>query len=340
MRAANRRGWRRVWQALAIPCGLPAVVRCSCLAGEAATGPNTRPEWWWTPLYGGAITPTGIYERFAEHGFQLNSTNAQPYPFAWPLRPLRADTAPTGRAGASEDGRFLVFPRYEVGAGGVWVRDLMTGRERQLAATRATPLNPVISTDGSWVAYTVTTTERGGNQGPGVGYVVQTTGGAPRRVCEDCQIYHGVATTGSSLSSKRPCFSIASTSQPARAFLLPPRLLRHPRAMKRSIDRCCRQANGGSCSTPGEGHSPRRCIPIAQRRRRSGSRCTHTLGRSVPQGSRPMVGSRPRSFAPVGFHRSWFCHRDGHVRSQPLRDYKQCLRRWRWANATPDPDFK
>jgi Tol biopolymer transport system component len=243
---------------------------------EATTGPNTRPEWWWMPLNGGAITPTGVYERLAEHGFQLNNTNTQPYPFAWspqgvlftatdavagamdtavtrsvwtiaidqatgrvagdpirlttgttvdtspsasregqmvfaattqhelifglpldanagrvtgPLRLLRADTAPTGRAGASEDGRLLVFPRYEVGAGGVWVRDLMTGRERQLAATPPTPLNPVISTDGNWVAYTVTTTERGGNAGPGVGYVVQTTGGAPRRVCEDCQIF-------------------------------------------------------------------------------------------------------------------------------------------------------
>ena len=50
-----------------------------------------------------------------------------------PLRRIREDTATTGRSGASEDGRLVVFPRYEFGAGGVWIRDLRTGRERQLA---------------------------------------------------------------------------------------------------------------------------------------------------------------------------------------------------------------
>jgi hypothetical protein len=39
------------------------------------------------------------------------------------------------------------------------------------------------------VAYTVTAVERGGNAGPGAGYVVQTSGGAPRQVCENCEIY-------------------------------------------------------------------------------------------------------------------------------------------------------
>jgi len=96
----------------------------------------------------------------------------------------------TGRAGASEDGRLLVFPRYDFAAAGVWLRDLTTGRERQLAATPQAPLNPVISPDGRWAAYTVTTLERGGNAGPGAGYIVQTSGGAPRRVCDDCQIFH------------------------------------------------------------------------------------------------------------------------------------------------------
>lgn len=31
--------------------------------------------------------------------------------------------------------------------------------------------------------------ELGGNAGPGIGYVIETTGGAPRRVCENCEIY-------------------------------------------------------------------------------------------------------------------------------------------------------
>jgi hypothetical protein len=105
------------------------------------------------------------------------------------LRRVRDDTAATGRPGVSEDGRLLVFPRYEFGAGGVWIRDMSTGRDRQLAATPRTPLNPIISVDGRWVAYTVTTVEQGGNAGPGAGYVVAVTGGAPRRVCDDCQVY-------------------------------------------------------------------------------------------------------------------------------------------------------
>jgi Tol biopolymer transport system component len=106
-----------------------------------------------------------------------------------PLRRMRDDSATVGRAGASEDGRLLVFPRYEFGAGGVWIRDLRTGRERQLVATPRTPLNPVISVDGRWVAYTVTTVDIGGNSGGGAGYVVEVAGGAPRKVCEECQIY-------------------------------------------------------------------------------------------------------------------------------------------------------
>ncbi len=106
-----------------------------------------------------------------------------------PMRRIRDDSATTGRPGASEDGRLLVFPRYEFGAGGVWLRDLRTGRERQLTSTPRTPLNPVISADGRWVAYTVSKTNVGGNAGPGAGYVVETVGGAPRKVCDDCQIY-------------------------------------------------------------------------------------------------------------------------------------------------------
>jgi len=106
-----------------------------------------------------------------------------------PLRRMRDDSATIGRVGVSEDGRLLVFPRYEFGTGGVWIRELPTRRERQLAATPRTPLNPVISVDGRWVAYTVTEKDLGGNAGPGAGYVVEVVGGAPRKVCDDCQVW-------------------------------------------------------------------------------------------------------------------------------------------------------
>ena len=104
------------------------------------------------------------------------------------MRRLRDDAAETGRASLSEDGRLMVFPKYEFASGGVWARDLTTGREWQLAVTPRTPLNPVISTDGQWTAYTVSRVDTGGGGGPGEGYVVKTSGGAPRRVCENCLV--------------------------------------------------------------------------------------------------------------------------------------------------------
>jgi hypothetical protein len=105
-----------------------------------------------------------------------------------PLKRLRDDAAPTGRASLSEDGRFLLFPKYEFDAGGLWLRELQTGHERQLVAAPRTPLNPVISVDGRWGAYTVTDVETGGNSGPGQGFVVETSGGVPQKVCESCQV--------------------------------------------------------------------------------------------------------------------------------------------------------
>ena len=70
----------------------------------------------------------------------------------------------------------------------MWARDLKTGREWQLAATPLTPLNPVITVDGRWTAYTVTKVDTGGNEGPGDGFVVETARGAPRQICSDCQL--------------------------------------------------------------------------------------------------------------------------------------------------------
>jgi len=104
------------------------------------------------------------------------------------IRRLRDDTALTGRASLSEDGRVMVFPKYEFASGGVWARDLTTGREWQLAATPRTPLNPVVTVDGRRTAYTITKVDTGGSDGPGDGYVLETSGGAPRKLCEDCQL--------------------------------------------------------------------------------------------------------------------------------------------------------
>jgi len=103
-------------------------------------------------------------------------------------RKLHDDTAPTGRPALSVDGRFLVFARYEVASGILWLRDLASGQEHQLVATPRTPLNPAISRDAKWVGYTVTKVQTGGDAGLGDGYVLETSGGVPRQVCENCEV--------------------------------------------------------------------------------------------------------------------------------------------------------
>jgi Tol biopolymer transport system component len=109
---------------------------------------------------------------------------------------LREDVAPIRRTGMSDDGRLLVFPLYNFGTGGIWLKDLVSGRERQLVATPPVPLNPVMSPSGKWVAYTVTTIDEGGNAGPGAGYVIATSEGTPRKVCDECQIYQWTRDDG------------------------------------------------------------------------------------------------------------------------------------------------
>jgi Tol biopolymer transport system component len=106
-----------------------------------------------------------------------------------PLQRMREDSSETGRTAISADGRVLVVPRYDFGAGSLWVRDIASGRERQIVATPRTPLNPTISSNGRWIGYTVTTTNIGGNAGSGDGYVVSAAGGAPRKICDRCEIY-------------------------------------------------------------------------------------------------------------------------------------------------------
>jgi Tol biopolymer transport system component len=102
-----------------------------------------------------------------------------------PLRRVRQDNVPTGRVSVAADGVTMAVPLIERAAAGIWVRDAM-GRERQLAVTPRTSLNPVISLDGRWIGYTVSKTDTGGDSGPGDGFIVSAEGGVPRKVCEMC----------------------------------------------------------------------------------------------------------------------------------------------------------
>ena len=106
-----------------------------------------------------------------------------------PLQRLSDDRTTWGRTSLNRNGTLMVLPKYTTGEGSLWIRDVQTAKERQLAVTPKTPLNPVISADGRWVAYTVTKVITGGNAGVGDVMVIAAAGGVPRKVCEACMAH-------------------------------------------------------------------------------------------------------------------------------------------------------
>jgi hypothetical protein len=99
---------------------------------------------------------------------------------------LRTDVGEITRATASDDGNLIAFHGFSGDGASVWIRDLRSNRDRQIATTRRTPLNPVISGDGRFVGYTVATTDTGGQAGMGAVFVIPAEGGVARQVCENC----------------------------------------------------------------------------------------------------------------------------------------------------------
>jgi serine/threonine protein kinase len=89
-----------------------------------------------------------------------------------------------GRNSLDASGRWLAYTKNRESSSEIWVKDLTSGQERHLVTTVPTLLNPVMSHDGTKVAYAV---PEGGRQ---VGYVVPVSGGTARQVCEACG-FHG-----------------------------------------------------------------------------------------------------------------------------------------------------
>jgi Tol biopolymer transport system component len=83
-----------------------------------------------------------------------------------------------GRNSLDDAGRLLAYLKSGANETELWVKDLRTGSERHLVTTRLGNLNPVISHDGSHVAYSVVEGSRA------IGHVVPTAGGTARQVCE------------------------------------------------------------------------------------------------------------------------------------------------------------
>jgi Tol biopolymer transport system component len=125
------------------------------------------------------------------------------------VRVLRSDVGEVTRATASDDGNLIAFHGFIVDGASVWIRDLRNNRERQIATTRRTPLNPVISGDGRSVGYTVATTDTGGQSGMGAVFVIPAEGGVARQVCENCLLTQWLRGNHSVLAQFNPQAGLA-----------------------------------------------------------------------------------------------------------------------------------
>lgn len=125
---------------------------------------------------------------------------------AEPLGPtMRLTSGPANYQGpvVSQDGGRLAFISNRSGNEDVWVRDLKTGRETAVTATRESKTAAVLSPDGSKVAF--------GYPTPPAIFVVPAAGGSAVQLCADCGqprawlpdgsrlLYQWVSSSGESL---------------------------------------------------------------------------------------------------------------------------------------------
>ncbi|HET9012244.1 MAG TPA: hypothetical protein VFN38_10555, partial [Gemmatimonadaceae bacterium] len=90
-----------------------------------------------------------------------------------------------GRTSQTRDGSLLVFPRDRE----IWIKDLRTGKERFVVRAEGgnerSSINATVSPGGERIAYNADS----------IGYVIETSGGVARRVCEPCEP-HGFLSDG------------------------------------------------------------------------------------------------------------------------------------------------
>jgi Tol biopolymer transport system component len=103
------------------------------------------------------------------------------------------------RASITADGITVVMEQHVGREWLIWRKNLGTGEQQLLGRVMSSEnVNPTIAADGTHVAYTVVPGPNGGD-----GYVLDTAGGTPRQVCEQCVLYgflhdgrHVLAQTG------------------------------------------------------------------------------------------------------------------------------------------------
>ena len=108
----------------------------------------------------------------------------------------------------SRDGKQLVFFSDRMGNWDVWRKDLESGREAAVTTNRFDEKWPLITPDGSKVAYVVTENQRA------VTYVVGLRGGAAEKGWEDCVLQ------GWSSDGKRILYAVGARGRPRDLVLL------------------------------------------------------------------------------------------------------------------------
>jgi len=118
-----------------------------------------------------------------------------------PAARLYADTGTTTwRASETSDGSLIVFERGVEGAREIWVKQTRSGRQELVTRVPGgAQVNATISGDGARIAYTRNSDVTGGSAG--TGFVIETAGGVPTRVCDGCELHGFLADHHSVLAA-------------------------------------------------------------------------------------------------------------------------------------------
>ena len=143
---------------------------------EPATGPS-----------GEVVFARLVTQRAVERASLTNPTE--------PVMRLYADTgSSTWRASGTNDGSIIVFEREVGAAREIWTKNTRSGRQEMvIRVPTRDPLNATVSPDGARIAYTQDSHVTGGSAG--TGYVIETSGGVPRKVCDACELHGFLADT-------------------------------------------------------------------------------------------------------------------------------------------------
>ena len=116
---------------------------------------------------------------------------------------LYADSgSTTWRASTTSDGSLIVVEREVGDSREIWTKHLPSGRQELIVRVPAAgPTNAVVSTDGTRVAYTQSVNVAAETAVSTSGYVIETAGGVPRKLCDACNLHGFLADNHRVLAS-------------------------------------------------------------------------------------------------------------------------------------------